>query len=176
MKAILLGALLLSGCASIPLSTMARFSGYDESDFVSIDPSEVRARITVPEEFAIDPAATALSVSFNSAGAENATSIPLQLIREDAVQLDGGWFASSKPGKRQTLRLTPPGIEMFRTVQRIVAAQELDSIAFSVSWKFSQTPPDVKEMRLWVDLHLSQKQGFFPLLRNARIPFTTDAD
>lgn len=176
MKALLLGALLLSGCASIPLSTMARFSSYDASDFVSIDPNEVRANITVPAEFAIDHAATTLSVSINGAGTENATSIPLQLIREDTVQLAGGWFASAKPGRRQTLRLTPPGVEMFRALQRTVAAHKLSSINFNVSWKFSQTPPDTKEISLWVDLQLSQKQGFFPLVRNARIPFTNDED
>ena len=45
---------IVSGCASIPLSTMLKFSSYQKSDFVAIKPADIRAKIILDQPIEID--------------------------------------------------------------------------------------------------------------------------
>lgn len=162
----------LGACASVPISTMARLSGFNEADFAQIDPREIVVRVQVPQEFAIDPKGTTLSVTLVTSGGTDSRTFPLVFAGEDASSRPGGFFSEPIRVRRQSLRLSEPGVELFRLAQRSVGTKTLESFKFNVTWKFSTTPDKASSVRLWVDLQLSVRQGLLPLIRDLSFEFS----
>ena len=168
---LLLCALVISGCASVPLSTMARLGSFGKTDFASIDPKEIRVRIQVPEEFTIDPEHTVLNVTLATSATRAVRTFPLSFAGEELASIPDGLFSDPLRVRRQTLKLSDPGLELFAEAQRPLNSTPIKEIQFNVSWKFSKHPAIVTSVRMWVDLQLSAKAGMFPLFRDISIPF-----
>jgi len=62
----ILVALLISSCASIPLSTIARFSTFNAQTIARLDPSQIRVRVAVPIGYEINTAKSQLTISLES--------------------------------------------------------------------------------------------------------------
>lgn len=171
----LLLTLAVTGCASVPISTMAKLGGFDESDFAALDPQEVRVRVQVPEDFAIDPQGTVLALTFSTQGTMVARSFPLIFESEDIGTVSSGFFSRTIRVRRQTLKLNEPGIELFREAQQGVRTGSFRPREFTVNTKFSKFAPDTTSLRMWVDLQLSAKDGLFPLFDGAKVSIAREA-
>ena len=168
---LLLCALVIFGCASVPLSTMARLGSFDKTDFASIDPKEIRVRIQVPEEFTIDTEHTVFSVTLATSATRAVRTFPLSFAGEELASIPDGLFSDPLRVRRQTLKLSDSGLELFAEAQRAHNSAPIKEIQFNVSWKFSKRPALAPSVRLWVDLQLSTKAGMFPLIRDISIRF-----
>lgn len=64
MKLLILSLMVtcLSGCTSIPLSTMAKFATADESDLISLEAEAIRARVTLDQPLEPDHESIALKM------------------------------------------------------------------------------------------------------------------
>ncbi|MGH8121369.1 MAG: hypothetical protein ACREPT_01200 [Rudaea sp.] len=172
---LLLFLLAASGCASVPLSTMARLGSFDEADFASINPKEVLVQVQVPEEFTIDPEQTVLRVSVATTETSVVRTFPLTFVGEEVASIPSGLFSSPLRVRRQTLKLSDLGRQLFSETQRALNSAPIKQLKFNVSWKFSKLPASALSVRLWVNLQLSVKGGMFPLLKDVSIPFNRPA-
>lgn len=172
MRALLFAALLtLAGCATIPLSTMARFSGFDEGDFVQIDARDVLVQVRVPTEFTLDPERIELSLATAEGESRVERDFPVTLLSQQQEEVPGGLFSANTPVNRLTFKLTDEGLRQFAAVQNAVLKGPAEPKGFNVKWTFSKIPEDAKSTRLWIDLQLSKRQGFFTLFDGAEIDF-----
>jgi len=162
--------LTLQGCASVPLSTMVRMSSFSERDFSGLSADEVGVKIRIPSGFTLDVASSWLGIEVASkAGVHNAR-FELDQVKLQAVELPGGFFSGSRPGKEYELRLSSSSAAAFRGLQEFVSRGKAEDINIRVVPKLSSSPEEATSVAVWIDLRLSEREGYFPLVDGTSIP------
>ena len=168
-------ALVLSGCASIPLSTAWRMSKFTPATLAQLDPAQVRVKVSVPEGFEVDLAATELTVELSDDTgpdlSERLSLTSLQTLRETRP---AGIFSADVPVTSHVLALSPDGVRQLREVQQRFLSGASGSYTFGVQARFAQVPQDVREITFWADLKLALDEPFFPLIDGATIKVDWD--
>ena len=166
---IFIACLALAGCASIPLGTLWKLRGFDENTLVQLEPSDLRAALSLAPAVAVQPESVKLS---------------LELSRDNAgpERHAFGLEPATGPGpldseRRYSLwRLDDAGIRALASVQRSLrAAQASDTDAysgatFSVNFQpdFQGDPPEA--LQVSVQLLLAPEDGWLLLLDEAELP------
>lgn len=160
----------LAGCASIPISTMARLSTLDQHSLAAIDGSEIRVRVAVPEGFEVDTAGTRLQLTL---GDNQAHAVSRELALRSLSQSRGrrsfGIFSGSGAVKVYELALTPEAVARLSEVQRFAMRNQLASFKFAVDAKLAVVPADAKSLRIWTDLKLHLADPYMSLVDGAEI-------
>jgi hypothetical protein len=167
LVAVVLG---LAGCMSVPLSTIVRMSTFDEQDFLALDPDVVRVRIKLPQGFDLNPATSSLQVKLTSEAGDHFGEFKLQQVTSGRVQLANGIFAGDASGTEYTLKLAQQSKKEFRDLQGFVKKGRPGEVVLGVAPRLSSFPPTAETVNVWIDLLLSQGQGFFTLLDGAEVP------
>lgn len=162
--------LILGACASVPLSTMARMATFDERGFATLNADEVRVKITVPEGFGIDAKRSRLDVEVTSSVRSYVGAFELEEERNEPRTIPGGIFSEPTEGTAFVLRLSGPSRQKFRDLQRFVKPSQTDKIKLNVAAVLSTAPAEATEVTFWVDVLLSQRQGYFVLLDAVTMP------
>lgn len=165
--------LALASCASIPLSTIARMSHFDESDFAVLDPSALRIRIALPQDFELDADKSRLRVKLVSGTREREDRFDLEpeLIEPDTR--GGGLFSAAIPCTVHVLRLTEASRKAFAELQAFASEGRINVIDITVRPAFAAMPEDVTSVTVWIDLLLSRNDGWFTLMEGARVELGT---
>jgi len=80
---LVVSALLLAGCASMPLTTALRLSLMNERTLFELDPQQIRVRVAVEDGFEIDAVNTQLTLTIiNQAGTNDTHSYHLRLLQK----------------------------------------------------------------------------------------------
>lgn len=170
-------AVLVAGCASIPISTMLKLSSLDQQDLVQIDPAGVRVRVAVPTGFELDIPETQLTLDLlNEAGKRDKGVFDLSLLRKHAAERSGGLFRADIPVTVYDLALTPAAVTRFRQSQRFALESGIKEINFAVSSKFASIPEDARSVRFWADLRLRASDSYMTLIDGAEIKFEFDQE
>ena len=172
MRALLLGVAscgLLHACASVPLSTMARMSTFDEQKFAAVRAEEVGVRIRVPKGFELDVAKSGLAITLASKAGVHESRFDLEQVGLRDVEVDAGWLSGAEPGVEYELRLRGPSQDRFRELQAFVAKARADDILIRVMPKLASSPADATAVTVWIDLRLSEAEGYFALVDGAAI-------
>jgi hypothetical protein len=159
----------LGSCVSVPLSTMVRMSTFDERDFAALDPEVLRVRITLPQGFGLDVKRSWLGVELTSAAGTHQATFELDPERIQTAEIAGGFFADTRSGTAYVLRLSAPSKAKFRDLQSFVAKGRSDQITIRVVPRLSSSPKDADGVTVWIDLRLSQADGYFTLVDAATI-------
>jgi len=159
--AILLLFLCITGCMSVPLSTLVRMSTFNERDFAALDAEVVRVRIKLPEGFALNVAKSWLGIEITSAAGAHQATFELD---QELVQT-----SLTPRGSVYVLRLSPPSRTKFRDLQRFIGKGRADEISIRVVPRLASFPKDATSAKVWIDLLLSKTQGYFTLLDGATI-------
>jgi hypothetical protein len=162
-------ALVLSACASVPLSTIARMSTFDERDFAALDGKDVRVKITLPEGFALDVAKSWLSIEIQSAAGTHKSLFDLVQEQTQATTIPGGLFADDQRGMLYELRLSAAAAGKVRELQSFIARAKADDISIRVVPRLSAAPRTANHVNVWIDLLLSPQDGYFRLVDGAEI-------
>ena len=174
MRLFVLAAVLLlaAGCASIPVSTAMRFASWTERDLAQVDPAQVRVRVSVNDDYAIDVAKTRLTIALTDAtGIEHQSKLPLKSLRSVRGSRPGGWFSGDVPVQTTTLSLTPDGARQLRALQQVILAGKPRAFSLDVSTGFAKTPVDPQEVTFWADLKLADQDPYIALIDGADIVF-----
>ena len=166
--ALLVLCLCLSGCASVPFSTMARMSTFTERDFAALDAEVVRVRITLPEAFALDVGKSWLGVELTSAAGAHQSTFELD---QEHVQTGviPGIFSRSQRGIVYVLRLSAPSQAKFRDLQRFMGRGRADQVSIRVVPRLASFPTNAASVKVWIDLLLSKTQDYFTLVDGATV-------
>ena len=162
--------LCVSSCVSVPLSTIVRMSTFDGRDFAKLDAEVVRVRITLPQGFGLNVGMSWLGVEVKSAAGVHSGAFELDQEQVRVTHIPGGIFSGTEKGTAYTLRLSAPSKAKFRELQGFVRRAHADEINIRVVPRLSSFPRDVASAKVWIDLLLSETQGYFTLLDAAQIP------
>lgn len=167
--ALALLCLALASCASIPLSTMARMSHFDESDFAALDASAVRIRIALPQSFELDADKSRLRVKVVSGTREREDQFALEPELVEPDTRGGGLFSAPVPCTVYVLRLAEPSRKSFQELQAFALEGRVEEIDIVVRPAFAAIPEGATAVTVWIDLLLSPVDGWFTLMDAARI-------
>lgn len=166
----LLSTILLAGCASIPLTTAARLSTFDQKSVSQLDPAQIRVRVATPIGFELDAEKTKLSVGLsNTSGAREQADFSLSVISKTKSVRSGGLFSSDVQVTQYDLTLTPESVRRFATLQRFAMSGKLDHFHLNVSSGFSSMPMNASHIRFWADVKLKQSEPYMTLFDGAEI-------
>jgi hypothetical protein len=161
--------LTLASCASIPLSTIARMSHFDESDFAALDATAVRIRIALPQDFDLNAEKSRLRVKVASGTREREDQFDLEPELAEPDTHGGGLFSAPIPCTSYVLRLTGPSRQRFKELQAFTTEGRIDAIDIAVRPAFAKIPEGATTVTAWIDLLLSRSDGWFTLLDAARV-------
>lgn len=155
---------------SVPLSTIVRMSTFDERDFAGLDANVIRVRITLAQGFGLDVRKSWLGVEIKSAAGVHEGTFELDEELTRVTTVPGGYFSDPEQRTAYTLRLAPPSRAKFKELQAFVGRAQADAITIRVVPRLSSFPSGATTTNVWIDLLLSEPQGFFTLLDAAEIP------
>lgn len=129
---VVLFILLLQGCASIPLTTMAKFSGFGPEDILQLKASELRVKATVNESLGLDLVqATSITLGVNTEQGEVSLNLSLQAHKQQTIPAKEGLFSSAPAFSVQTMKLSKQGIADFEKFQQLVKNKSIKGGRFS---------------------------------------------
>jgi hypothetical protein len=160
----------LSGCVSVPLSTIVRMATFDERDFVQLDPDVIRVRLKLVEGFVLDPGKSTLGVKIASEAGDHFGEFKLDKVTESRAELAKGMFSSDVMGNEYTLKLAAQSKKEFRKLQSFVGKGRPGQVTIFIAPILSSYPKEARTTNVWIDLLLSVDDGFFTLLDGAEVP------
>lgn len=166
----LLVATTLCACTAIPLSTAAKLASFDERDFATINPDEIRLRVAVPQGYTWDAEAAKLEATIDVAGRSRRDVFRLTKVSERGSTRGGGFITAAIQVSVTTLRLTYQSSQSFRDLQRLVATGKAADVRLNVSLSILTAPKDVDSVRVWVDVMLPPQPGYVVLIDGATVP------
>jgi len=112
MKAIIiLYALFLSACSSVPLTTMMHFSNAKPDDFFTVDPKGILVKVSINSTVNFDPSHSInLSASIKDSTGQRTIVFPLELVDKTSRAAVKGLFTNSPAITIYTLRLSSKAI------------------------------------------------------------------
>ena len=165
-------AVLLCGCASVPLSTVTQLSALDSAQIVGIDPAEVRVEVSVPIGYEINTTASRLTLKLTAASGETRSAVmPLSLLQTTREARSGGLFAPDVAVSSYLMALSSEARRQLRGLQQFIASGQAQAFRFNVSAPISGVPPKARGITFWVDLKLSSHEPFMPLIDGAEVEF-----
>ena len=169
---ILLAVILcISGCASIPLSTMISMSSMSPRSLVQVEPAQVRIRISVPQGFEVSVPTTHLTFVVDNSSVSHSSQLDLRTLNVMDDERPGGFLVSDLPVTTYLLALTPKGQAEFRSLQQVLLGMEHGTMQAGCEINFSKRPTGAQEVTFWVDIKLSDSESFMPLLDGAEVSF-----
>jgi len=176
MKAtILLCALFLSACSSIPLSTMMHFSGAKPDDFFTVDPKEILVKVSINSMVNFDPTASiTLSASIKDIAGKRTIAFPLELVDQTTQVAIEGLFNNSPAIDIYTLKLSPKAIANLKALRRERMSGINKQVALTAGVNFSKgtgkNDVDIDEnTALSVALKLTKNSEFITLIDNWKV-------
>jgi hypothetical protein len=173
---VLLSALLLfSGCASIPFSTMATFSQFDENTLTTLDPNQMLVKVSVGHDFNLQPDSTKLQLSAQPSNVNRSTeaAFGLELLSQVTEKRATGLFSADMEVTTYQFKIDKTGIEALKKLQAQFKTTGLSGdMSFSVETDFdAKDKTEIKDdIWLWIDIQLSEQQGYIPLFDAAKMP------
>ena len=164
----------LSGCANIPLTTLFKFSTFDESDFVAIDGSQIKSKITISEPLTISEEKSKLSVNIENNLGSRQFTFPLVLVSEKKIPEEKGFFTSKPAQIEQVFKISEQGLVSLNDLQNSLSDDE-NNIGFSVNVDFNEEPELGDTVTFSIQLQLDEKDGFFTLVDNFELNFDESA-
>jgi len=163
----------LSGCASVPITSMIQLASMGRDWFEQVDPAEIRVRVSVSPGFEIDVERTTLGLSIDRPGRPvRDEKLTLELIERTTMERSLGFMRGSASMPTYVLRLTPADVKKFTDIRKTALAK--DSRAkrtFSVSAPFLKKPSNPKAVTFWTDLRFSRDGSWVVLLDRAELLF-----
>lgn len=167
--------LVLSACASIPLSTALRLSSLDEKALHQLDPAGIGVRVSVPRGNEVDVVGTRLKLELQPEGEPALVAdMQLRLLGTTEEERSVGLFSAKVPVTTYELALTQEGARQLRQVQaQMLKGTGPVKVDFSVNTPFSKMVPGTRGMTFWSDLKLRSSDAYMPLIDGAKLKFTS---
>ncbi len=164
----------LTACSSVPISTMLKLSSFDEQSILTIEPSLIRAKITVNEFIDIDLPNTKLGLSLENSQGKLQLQFPLAKISLTENSASDSFFSSSPASQTYLLQLSPDAIADFKKLQKQLKSSDKNTFGFSVAAKLNKQEdltPEQEQERLFmtIELKLNKNEEFFTLIDNAEL-------
>lgn len=165
----LVACLAISGCMSIPVSTMVRMATFDETDFLELQPAQLRIRITSDSDAPLILRKTRLNLEMlgRDGGRAPMNGAVVLESEEDLTPEKTFWPFAYKPEHVYVLKLDEDAIASYQHLQERIKRRELRAVLTNgVDYDFKGQ----EEAQITVELKLASAEDYFTLLDKARFP------
>jgi hypothetical protein len=166
-------ALAVGACSTIPLTTAAKLAIFDENDFALLDPQQIRVRIFVPDGYTWAVDGAKLETEINAEGRTSLDAFELARVAQEHGSRGGSVFGRGVRVLITTLRLDDQAKPKFRNLQKLIAARQVNRIRLNVEVPMLTAPPNAKSVKVWIEIMLSEQQGYFTLIDGGTVPLNT---
>lgn len=163
-------AALIASCASIPLSTALRLSDFDRSTLAGLDARAIRVRVAVPEGVELDTESIELGVMLATPERRVREAFALTGLARTRGARSAGWFGRDQPVVQHELAFAPEAAGRFAGLQRRALAGWGGRYELDVNARLSGPPPEVRTLRLWIDIRLGHDSPWVVLFDGAEVP------
>lgn len=167
-------AIILSGCSSIPVSTMVTMSQMDETDFINMAPEQIRARIHLDEPARIDIEKTQMTFSVETDKGSIPYAFPLELLEQGSIAAEPGLLFNVPAKTDYLLALSDEAIANFKALQQRIAQQPSGAFSFAINASLQEPPASLEEINLSIFLKLREQDEFMTLFDNATVEINPD--
>ena len=163
--------LLLCACQSVPLTTMFKMASLDHKAIAAIAPKDIRVRLSITDPVELQTKHVRLALQFEHKDG----SIPeykylLAILRATTEQSGGGWFSRSELKHVYEFKLNHLSQLEFNKFQKhFVAKGKPKRYKWTVYYHLKNRDGKEKDMKIDVELKLSNVDDYFFLLRNAPV-------
>lgn len=163
--------LLLTSCSSIPLTSMMKLASIDTQDLLSINPSEVRTRITLNEPAELDTREVNLVLKFNYKNEKKSQyQFALNLLDSRVLKDSSDWFSRSVKKYQYDFAIAPTSVEEFKKYQReFYKYGKPNQYYWTVYYYLKKQPEKGTPIDLSLELKLSQNDDYFYLFKSAEL-------
>lgn len=161
--------LILSGCASVPFSTMLKLGAMDETDFASIHSIDIRAKIVVEVPVKVDVDKTQISIEVENTQGTIQHKFPLALISTAQIPAEDGFFSDTPARTEYILKFSETAIESFERIQASLLTEQKGQMSLSVGASFDDLPDSVEIIVFSIFLKLSETEAYITLFDEAEI-------
>ncbi|HEY9031429.1 MAG TPA: hypothetical protein VIM93_08710 [Kangiella sp.] len=163
--------LILQGCSSMPLSTMLKMSGFDETDFMKLNPEDIRVKVRNNTQ---ENVLSNNILKYQYRGPEGVIdeSFSLEMINEDVETVEH-WFTDDSFQHSSWYKLDAEGVMIFKRLQQnplLAMKKKEGKSSFSVKFRFVESTP--QQFTISIDLLLSPEGGYFTLLNQHEFNLT----
>ncbi|SET07886.1 hypothetical protein [Thalassotalea agarivorans] len=169
---VVLAVCALSACANIPLSTMVKYSTFDEQDFLEVNAQDVSSKVSLVGGLTLEPQGSQLGVVLDYEDNKKTFKFPLQVSKKEFFEAQEGWFSDVGPTHVYTLELTEDGIKQFRLLQNDIRQSLPKSLTLSVTANFDDSTELTEDNTISVMVRLAPQDGYTTLIDEAPIEFT----
>jgi hypothetical protein len=116
---IILCALFLTACSSVPLTTMMHFSNAKPDDFFTVDPKGILVKVSINSTVNFDPTRSInLSASIKDSTGQRTIAFPLEIVDKLTQPAVEAFFNNSPSIDIYTLKLSSTAIANLKVLQR----------------------------------------------------------
>ena len=123
----------------------------------------------MPQGFELNIEQSWLGFELSSQHNEHQGRFNLQQVSTAASTVDRGFFADDQEVSVYTLQLHPDSHGDFSVLQRYLGQHRADNVAIRVVPKLQSFPATERFVTVWIDVQLSQQDGFFTLVDGAQL-------
>ncbi|MCJ8318820.1 MAG: hypothetical protein MJK12_04250 [Colwellia sp.] len=165
---ILLSALLISACSSVPLSTIVHFYDAKPEDFFQVDPRGITVKVTINSAANFDPLVSVnLSATIESDSVQRVFIFPLERLSLDKLPAEDGYFSSRPPMDVFILKLSEQAIKNLELInfERKSAKKQRGGLSAGVNFSKGVNIVDENTV-LSIGLKLDETSDFIMLIDN----------
>lgn len=170
----MISVMFVTGCSSIPLSTMMRLSSMGPEAFSTTNPNDIRVKFLMPEGFVLD--VENASLILRRSGEDEVTqsvTMLLDLLQTETEERSAGLFRGKTVLTAYTFKLTDKSAEELFELQQTLVEGEKHSLQLAMSAPLTTIPPDASEMKLWIDIQLQRDKPYLRLFDGVTLSFET---
>lgn len=162
--------LLLSGCSSIPLGSIAKLAALDKNELTNIPPHEVRARITLNEPAELSAKNLRLVLKFEYLGhKEKEYQFILDLMNARTLT-ESNWFSGSVKRHQYEFKISENSVDDFRDYQKEFARYgKPEKYFWTVYYYLKKQPMAGENLNLDLELKFAADEAYIYLLKSAEV-------
>jgi hypothetical protein len=147
----------------------------DQETLLTLDPQQVRVRVSVPPKVVLNTSTLKLSLGVTEGtGVSESVPLGLALLSEASSVRPGGLFHSDYPVTSYDLALDADAVDHIRHLQSTLRPATHTKVSLGFSWDLVSIPTDATSIRLWVDLRLRQSEAYMVLFDGADVEITRE--
>ncbi|MGX5174399.1 hypothetical protein ACUR5C_10305 [Aliikangiella sp. IMCC44653] len=162
---------LLTGCTSVPLSSLVKLNSLGQQGLVNVLPQEVRARISLSAPGALEPKDVSLVLKFEFSGDRPAQHLfKLKQISSKLIPAETGFFVDQPAKNQYVFKIAPSSQQDFRRMQREFSQYgKPDKYYWTVYYYLKPESKHLKSLSIDLELLLSAADDYFFLIKDGTI-------
>jgi hypothetical protein len=151
---------------------MWKLHSFNKKDFVALDPSSLRVRVSVPDGSPLDPVDTTFEVKVKAGEkAFDRTFKLAEVARSTFEETHGIFTRRTTTWHRYVLMMTDKSMADFKRLQAFIKGPGKKDALFLVWPPLKGKPAKTTKAVFSIDLQLSKKDGYFTLFDHASYDF-----